>query len=74
MSINLNYVAWENRVKQTCSKKDRLCVKLSFTGRIHNLLVFQYFLAYLGSSVRTTIVGKEIPVNSLFFNRDIQRK
>ena len=49
-------------------------MKLSFTGRIHNLLVFQYFLAYLGSSVRTTIVGKEIPLNSLFFNRDIQRK
>ena len=55
-------------------KKYRLCVKLSFTGRIHNLLVFKNFLAYLDSSVKTTIVGKEVPVNSLFFNRDIQRK
>ena len=27
MSINLNYVAWENRL----SKKERLCVKLSFS-------------------------------------------
>ena len=55
-------------------KNDRLCVKLSFTGRIYNLLVFKCFLAYLGSSVKTTIVGKEIPINSLFFNRDIQGK
>ena len=38
MSINLNYVAWENRL----SKKDRLCVKLSFSRRIENLLVLKY--------------------------------
>ena len=59
MLINLNYVAWENSLKLTWSKKDRLCVKLLFTWRIKNLLVLKYFLAYLGSSVKTTIILTE---------------
>ena len=53
MSINLNYVAWEN-----LKKKDRLWIKLSFTWRILNLLVLKYFLAYLGSSVKTISILK----------------
>ena len=32
--LNPNYVEWENSPKLTWSKKDRLCVKLSFTLRI----------------------------------------
>ena len=53
MSISLNYVAWGN-----LKKKGRLCVKLSFTRRIWNLLVLKYFLAYLGSGVKTTSILK----------------
>ena len=30
MSINLNYVAWENGLKLPEVKKNRLCVKLYF--------------------------------------------
>ena len=43
---------------KTWSEKDRLCVKLSFPWRIKNLLVLKYFLAYLGSSVKTTSILK----------------
>ena len=43
---------------KTWSKKGRLCVKLSFTWRISNLLVLKYLLAYLGSSVKTTSILK----------------
>ena len=42
MSINLNYVAWENSLKLAWSKKDRLCVKLPFTWRNKNLLVLSW--------------------------------
>ena len=31
MSINLNYVAWENDLSKPEVKKNRLCVKLYFT-------------------------------------------
>ena len=34
MSINPNCVSWENRLKETWSKKDKLCVKLPFSWRI----------------------------------------
>ena len=36
----------------------KLSVKLSFTWRIKNLLVLKYFLTYLGSSVKTTIISR----------------
>ena len=32
-----------------------MCVKRPFTWRILNFLVLKYFVAYLGSSVKTTI-------------------
>ena len=40
MSINLNYVAWENRLKLTWSKKNRLCFNVYFTSS--NSLFYSY--------------------------------
>ena len=56
MTVNLNYVAWENSLSLPEVKKSVMCEDL-FHLKSLNVLVLKYFLDYLGSSVKTIIVS-----------------
>ena len=58
MSINLNYVLRENGLKLTWSKERIGCVWSFILLEVIKIYfsVLKYFLAYLGSSVKTSIV------------------
>ena len=54
MSISINYVAWDNSLNLTWSKKEMVVCESFFYLKNLKFTFLKYFLAYLGSSVKTT--------------------